>query len=83
MLIGTSTWLGNETPERNSAAFETRLDRYDGWDKYNMHYWQSNYRDFTEFFVDRIFSEPIRPSSGKTESVGRMKPRGRFSSPRS
>lgn len=57
VLIGTSTWLGNETPERNSAAFETRLDRYDGWDKYNMHYWQSNYRDFTEFFVDRIFSE--------------------------
>lgn len=58
VLIGTSTWLGNATPERDSVPFEAKLDRYEGWDKYNMHYWRSNYRDFTEFFVGRIFSEP-------------------------
>lgn len=58
VLIGISTSLGDPLPERNSTPFEARLDRYEGWDKYNMHYWRSNYRDFTEFFVERIFSEP-------------------------
>lgn len=58
VLIGTATWLGDPTPGRYSVPFEAKLGRYEGWDKYNMHYWRSNYRDFTEFFVDQIFSEP-------------------------
>jgi pimeloyl-ACP methyl ester carboxylesterase len=58
ILIGTASWLGDPPPDRYWIPFDAKLDRYDGWDKYNMHYWSSNYRDFTEFFVDRIYSEP-------------------------
>jgi pimeloyl-ACP methyl ester carboxylesterase len=29
-----------------------------GWDKYNAHYWQTNYEDFAEFFFSECFPEP-------------------------
>jgi pimeloyl-ACP methyl ester carboxylesterase len=29
-----------------------------GWEKYNAHHWKVDYRDFVEFFVGRIFTEP-------------------------
>ena len=33
-------------------------DAYEGWQKYNRHYWTSNYRDWVEFFVGNVFTEP-------------------------
>jgi pimeloyl-ACP methyl ester carboxylesterase len=29
-----------------------------GWEKYNAHHWKANYRDFVEFFMGRMFTEP-------------------------
>ncbi len=29
-----------------------------GWEKYNAHYWQTNYEDFAEFFFSECFPEP-------------------------
>jgi pimeloyl-ACP methyl ester carboxylesterase len=29
-----------------------------GWEKYNAHHWKANYRDFVEFFIGRMFTEP-------------------------
>ena len=29
-----------------------------GWEKYNAHHWKADYRDFVEFFVGRMFTEP-------------------------
>ena len=31
---------------------------YEGWGKYNAHYWRERYREFVEFFVAKIFTEP-------------------------
>lgn len=42
------------TPENFNAQF----DHPEGWEKFNRHYWQSHYRDFVEFFVGRMFTEP-------------------------
>jgi predicted glycosyltransferase len=43
---------------RATRPFDEPLDSYDGWDKYNRHYWLENYRDFLEFFFGRAFTEP-------------------------
>jgi pimeloyl-ACP methyl ester carboxylesterase/predicted glycosyltransferase len=40
------------------AAFATRREAYDGWDKWNRHYWQQDYRKFLEFFFSETFPEP-------------------------
>src|SRR5581483_3562488 len=34
------------------------LDEYEGWAKYNRHYWTSDYEDFLQFFFSQIFTEP-------------------------
>jgi pimeloyl-ACP methyl ester carboxylesterase/predicted glycosyltransferase len=41
-----------------SQGFEVVRDSYQGWQKYNRHYWRSNYRDWVEFFVGNVFTEP-------------------------
>jgi len=50
--------FGDPDPERTSYPFDEPLERYEGWAKYNMHYWRQDYRDFLEFFFGQIFSEP-------------------------
>ncbi|HEY3064861.1 MAG TPA: alpha/beta fold hydrolase [Methylomirabilota bacterium] len=39
-------------------GFRDVKDRYEGWDKYNAHYWRENYPDFARFFIEQIFTEP-------------------------
>jgi pimeloyl-ACP methyl ester carboxylesterase/predicted glycosyltransferase len=43
---------------RTTAPFDEPMESYDGWDKYNRHYWLENYRDFLEFFFGQVFTEP-------------------------
>ncbi len=45
---------GYVTPEK----FNARHDRPEGWQKYSRHYWQTDYRDFVEFFFTNVFTEP-------------------------
>jgi len=33
-------------------------DAYDGWAKWNSHYWLEHYEDFVEFFFAQVFNEP-------------------------
>ena len=33
-------------------------DAYDGWGKWNSHYWLEHYEDFLEFFFSQVFNEP-------------------------
>ena len=40
-----------------AAAFETKLDTYDGWSKFNRHYWCEHYREFVEFFFGEALPE--------------------------
>jgi pimeloyl-ACP methyl ester carboxylesterase len=41
-----------------ARRFLERLDRYEGWDKYNVHHWNADLADFAEFFFSQCFSEP-------------------------
>ena len=45
---------------RSRAAQEFREphDTYDGWGKFNRHYWVEHYEDFLEFFFSQCLTEP-------------------------
>jgi pimeloyl-ACP methyl ester carboxylesterase/predicted glycosyltransferase len=43
---------------RSKTPFDEPLESYEGWDKFNRHYWLENYRDFLEFFFGQVFTEP-------------------------
>ncbi|NUT57201.1 MAG: alpha/beta hydrolase, partial [Thermoleophilia bacterium] len=43
---------------RTTAPFDEPMETYEGWDKYNRHYWLEHYRDFLEFFFRQVFTEP-------------------------
>jgi pimeloyl-ACP methyl ester carboxylesterase/predicted glycosyltransferase len=47
-------------PARHDAeqAFVTPRDSYEGWGKWNKHYWLEHYEDFLDFFMSEMFSEP-------------------------
>jgi len=51
---------GGGTPltERLRFSWEDELDTYEGWAKYNKHYWLRDYEDFVRFFMSRMFTEP-------------------------
>jgi pimeloyl-ACP methyl ester carboxylesterase/predicted glycosyltransferase len=38
--------------------FDSVRDTYDGWAKFNRHYWRRDYRGFLEFFFAQMFCEP-------------------------
>jgi pimeloyl-ACP methyl ester carboxylesterase len=44
-------------PRRN-VPFDEPLPEYEGWAKYNRHYWLQDYRGFLEFFMSQVFIEP-------------------------
>src|ERR671922_2279582 len=43
---------------RTVTPFDERLESYEGWAKYNRYYWLEHYRDFLEFFFEKVFTEP-------------------------
>ncbi len=47
-------------PERAAAAasFDEPQPSYDGWLKFNRHYWKEDWEGFLEFFSAKCFSEP-------------------------
>ena len=58
VLICPAAPFGPRLPERACSRPLERLPSYEGWEKYNVHYWRESYRDFVEYFVGQIFSEP-------------------------
>jgi pimeloyl-ACP methyl ester carboxylesterase/predicted glycosyltransferase len=43
---------------RSTTPFDEPLEAYQGWEKYNRHYWLQDYRGFLEFFFGKVFTEP-------------------------
>ena len=41
-----------------AATFDEELPAYEGWSRYNRHYWRRDYADFARFFFEEITSEP-------------------------
>lgn len=40
------------------ARFFEQLDRHEGWDRYNAHYWLQDWPDFARFFFTAVCNEP-------------------------
>ena len=64
---GSPAWCSSRRPcrcpRRRRAAAPSRRsstprDTYEGWEKWNRHYWLEHYEDFVEFFISQIFTEP-------------------------
>ena len=59
VFIGPAVALTPPTPrEQAMVGFDERLPAYEGWDKYNRHYWLENYTDFLRFFFSNVFNDP-------------------------
>ena len=59
VFVGPSYPGGGEpVPERALYDFEQEYEAFEGWAKHNRHYWLTDYADWVEFFVGRIFTEP-------------------------
>jgi pimeloyl-ACP methyl ester carboxylesterase len=58
VLIGAAVPIGVQT-DRAAAfvTFDQRQPEYEGWAKFNRHYWLEHYRDFLEFFFAQVFTE--------------------------
>lgn len=56
-FIGPAVPLGDHAA-RLRHAFDEPLETYEGWAKYNRHYWLERYPDFLSFFFERVFNEP-------------------------
>ena len=60
VFIAPNVPLSPARPERSAAfaAFDSPLDEYNGWFKFNRHYWNENWLDFLHFFFSQCFTEP-------------------------
>ncbi|MDD7934135.1 alpha/beta hydrolase [Actinomycetospora straminea] len=38
--------------------FDVHRDRYEGWEKFNREHWETDYRDFVEFFAAQVLTDP-------------------------
>jgi pimeloyl-ACP methyl ester carboxylesterase len=54
---------------RASQEFREPHETYDGWAKFNRHYWLEHYEDFLEFFFSRCLTEP-HSTKPREDTVG-------------
>src|SRR5436189_5252234 len=59
-FVGPSVRLAPDEPLRAAvlAGFDQPRTDYDGWLKWNRHYWLNNHQGFLEFFFSNCFNEP-------------------------
>jgi pimeloyl-ACP methyl ester carboxylesterase len=58
VFVGPALPLTPMSPGRGVLSFTERLERTDGWTKFNQHYWREHYREFLDFFFSQMFTEP-------------------------
>jgi len=60
VFIAPSLALGEPLPERAAAlaVFDEPQETYEGWLKFNRHYWHTDWPDFLRFFFGKCFTEP-------------------------
>ena len=49
---------GSPLARRTFHEFDQELDTDEGWAKYNRFHWLRDYRDFVDFFMSQMFTEP-------------------------
>ena len=63
VFIGPFLPLVQPPPEQMAYSFDDVLDTDEGWAKFNQHYWREHYREFLEWFVGQVFTEPHSPKA--------------------
>jgi pimeloyl-ACP methyl ester carboxylesterase/predicted glycosyltransferase len=59
VFIGPAfTGGGEPLPERTVYDFDTEYETDEGWAKHNRYHWLRDYRDWVEFFMAKMFTEP-------------------------
>jgi pimeloyl-ACP methyl ester carboxylesterase len=58
VFIAPAVPMVSSPRHRARADFEQELESYEGWAKYNRHYWLSDYEGFLQFFFSQVFPEP-------------------------
>ncbi len=58
LIDATIPLLASPPAHRVGFGFDDELDRYEGWAKYNRHYWLLDYPGFLEAFFAAVFPEP-------------------------
>jgi pimeloyl-ACP methyl ester carboxylesterase/predicted glycosyltransferase len=58
VFICPSVPFGGIVEARAALDWDSPRDSYEGWGKYNRHYWLQDLRGFLEFFFGEMFSEP-------------------------
>ena len=57
VFIGPAVSLGPQLGRAEAmAAFDELRPSYEGWFKYNRHYWMEDYEDFLSFFISQVFN---------------------------
>jgi pimeloyl-ACP methyl ester carboxylesterase len=57
-LILIANGVAHDWQPGQRPAFWERRDSYEGWEKYNAHYWREHYQDWLEFFFTSLYPEP-------------------------
>ncbi|HWL74214.1 MAG TPA: alpha/beta hydrolase, partial [Burkholderiaceae bacterium] len=59
ILVGTVASIGPANyPHLANQHFDTKQERFDGWNKFNRAHWLADYPDFAEHFIRNIHTEP-------------------------
>jgi pimeloyl-ACP methyl ester carboxylesterase/predicted glycosyltransferase len=59
VFIGPAVPLGAQLSRAEAmASFDERRPPYDGWFKFNRHYWLQAYEGFLDFFMSQVFTDP-------------------------
>ncbi len=69
VIIGNSVSPDLALPTAPDPRFWKRRESYEGWQKFNGLYWREHYRDFLEFFMSEVFSEP-HSTKGIEDGIG-------------
>ncbi len=58
VYMGPAVGLAPGHRDRQLYNFGQHYDSYEGWAKYNRHYWLLDYPDFLQFFFEKCLNEP-------------------------
>jgi pimeloyl-ACP methyl ester carboxylesterase len=50
--------LGALFPASYMPGFDVARTSYEGWEKYNRHFWEADFPSWVEFFMSQVFTEP-------------------------
>jgi pimeloyl-ACP methyl ester carboxylesterase/predicted glycosyltransferase len=69
VAIGASLPPLRTEPEEEWDTFDRHYSSYEGWRKWNRHYWREHYADFAEFFFAQAYNEP-HSTKQREDAVG-------------